>query len=192
MTPDGLFETSFLAQGEEVATAMPYEEGEYGYFCQLHPNMVGLISVTDDGVFPRDFQFVSEGVAKFKKKTYDVQVQAEGDYTFENNRPVIDEDNVVVCVTIDDVTLILRDADLTVSRDQKSIKISGEIDDPVLDLLDTKTNVSTTLTFSEEIDFDDAEAESFSSSKNVLKVRIGDLRLDASKNADARVMFSWP
>jgi plastocyanin len=44
-TPDGKFDSSVMAPGATFEHTFT-EAGEYPYFCQLHPNMVGTVSVS--------------------------------------------------------------------------------------------------------------------------------------------------
>ena len=43
--PDGIFDSSILAAGKSFSHTFA-EAGEYPYYCMLHPNMVGTVSVT--------------------------------------------------------------------------------------------------------------------------------------------------
>ncbi|HZA47551.1 MAG TPA: plastocyanin/azurin family copper-binding protein [Nitrososphaera sp.] len=44
-TPDGMFDSSIMAPGATFEHTFT-EAGEYPYFCLLHPNMVGTVSVS--------------------------------------------------------------------------------------------------------------------------------------------------
>ena len=44
-TPSGLFESGIMAPGATFQHTFT-EAGEYPYFCLLHPNMVGTVSVS--------------------------------------------------------------------------------------------------------------------------------------------------
>ncbi|MDQ3967200.1 MAG: plastocyanin/azurin family copper-binding protein [Thermoproteota archaeon] len=44
-TPDGTFDSSIMAPGATFDFTFT-EAGEYPYFCMLHPNMVGTVSVS--------------------------------------------------------------------------------------------------------------------------------------------------
>jgi plastocyanin len=47
VTPDGKFDTSIIAPGQSSQpVTMPTEQGEYPYFCTLHPWMTGTVIVT--------------------------------------------------------------------------------------------------------------------------------------------------
>jgi plastocyanin len=43
--PDGIFDSSILAAGKSFSHTFA-EAGEYPYYCMLHPNMVGTVSVS--------------------------------------------------------------------------------------------------------------------------------------------------
>ncbi len=45
-TPDGIFDTSLVSPGQSKSVVMPREEGEYPYFCTLHPWMTGTVTVS--------------------------------------------------------------------------------------------------------------------------------------------------
>jgi aldose sugar dehydrogenase len=44
--PDGTFDSSIMAPGQTFSHTFTEGEGEYPYFCVLHPNMVGTVSVS--------------------------------------------------------------------------------------------------------------------------------------------------
>ena len=42
---DGLFDTGNLGQNETGAITAPLEPGTYAFFCEIHPSMVGELTV---------------------------------------------------------------------------------------------------------------------------------------------------
>jgi plastocyanin len=173
------------------------EEGEFDYYCTLHPAMVGTVIVGDgigDGIFTKNFELVQQGTAKIKKVTYDISLAIKGEYLYDPSvgKPQIDSDELVGTLTIDGADFDLKDIKVKVSGDMKKVSISGKVDEPALEALDISGSVSTTLKFSSAINFAEAEDAISVEKGNTMTIVIKGLKSPwsgASKDSTGFITF---